>query len=287
MNMGTFSNKLILITGGSSGIGLALAKKFFRAGANVYILARRQEQLNNAAKIIKDNRVNDHQTLGIIVADVSNFDQIQSEINNLCNHSGAPDYLINSAGVVHPGEAEKLEIEKYHWMMNINLFGTINTVKAIIPFMIQRSAGHIINISSMAGFLGVYGYSAYSASKFAVRGFTDVLRSELKQYHIYVSLVYPPDTQTPQLEYEEKFKPAITKELTATSGLMQPDQVADSIIKGIRKKQYIITPGLEATLFYAIQSITGNLVYKVMDMLVAQAKRKIANQQKIENNQHK
>ncbi|NPV76005.1 MAG: SDR family oxidoreductase [Anaerolineae bacterium] len=284
--MDTFSGKLILITGGSSGIGLALAKKFVRAGANVHILAREQEKLRSALDILEANRVANQQNLGMIAADVSKFDQIQTEINNLCNRTGIPDYLINSAGVVHPGEFQNLEIEKFHWMMNINFFGTVNAVKAIIPFMIQRSAGHIINISSMAGFLGVYGYSAYSASKFAVRGFTDVIRSELKRYHIRVSLVFPPDTQTPQLEYEQKYKPEITKELTATSGLMQPDQVAESIIKGIRKKQYIITPGLEATLFYTIQSISGNLVYKVMDVLVAQAQRKISNQHTTDTGQH-
>lgn len=283
--MDTFSDKLILITGGSSGIGLALAKKFVRAGANVHILARGHEQLRSALDVLEADRINGQQNLGMIAADVSKLDQVQSEINNLCNHTGIPDYLINSAGVVHPGEFEKLEVEKFHWMMNINFFGTVNTVKAIVPFMIQRSTGHIINISSMAGFLGVYGYSAYSASKFAVRGFTDVIRSELKRYHIRVSLVFPPDTQTPQLEYEKKYKPEITKELTATSGLMKPDQVAESIIKGIRKKQYIITPGLEATLFYTIQSISGNLVYKIMDILVAQAQRKTSNQQTTDNRQ--
>lgn len=273
--MSTFNNKTILITGGSSGIGLALARKFTCLGANVLILARRKDPLKHALDIIEADRLNEQQILEMISADVSDFNQINTEITNLAGQGIVPDILINSAGVVHPGEIENLDIEKFQWMMDINYFGTVNTVKSILPFMIERSAGKIVNICSMAGFLGIYGYTAYCGSKFAVRGFSDALRSELKRYHIQVSLVFPPDTNTPQLEYDNKFKPQITKELTSSAGLIEPQIVADAIIKGIEHNKYIITPGFESTLFYTLQSVTGGLVYKIMDYLVKKAQNNI------------
>lgn len=272
--MDFFSNCLTLITGGSSGIGLALAKKFARLGSNVWILARRSDLLSSSLKIIESERISSQQSFGMIAADVSNSNQIISELNAFCNNVGTPDYLINSAGIVYPGEFINLNLDSLHSMMEINYFGTVNCIKAIIPFMISKSNGHIVNISSMAGFLGLYGYSGYSASKFAIRGFSDVLRSELKTHNIRVSVVFPPDTETPQLEFDNLHKPAITKELTSTGGLMQADDVAASIICGIQKKRYIITPGFEATFAYTLQSLTGNLVYNVMDLLVTQAQRK-------------
>ena len=129
------------------------------------------------------------------------------------------DVLINSAGVVHPGEFTNLDLEKFHWMMNTNFFGTVNTIKLFLPLM--QSGAHIVNISSMAGILGVYGYTAYGASKFAVRGFSDALRSELKMQGIHLSIVFPPDTDTPQLSYENQFKPEITKEIGGTAGSLK------------------------------------------------------------------
>ena len=108
----------------------------------------------------------------------------------------------------------------------------------------------MVNISSIAGFLGVYGYWAYGASKFAVTGFSDVLRAELKPLGVDVSLVFPPDTRTEQLAYETRFKPAVTKALSGGSGVMEPERVADAILRGVTRKRYIITPGSEGRFFY-------------------------------------
>ena len=96
----------------------------------------------------------------------------------------------------------------------------------------------------MAGFIGTYGYSGYGASKYAVRGFSDVLRAELKPRGVRVSVVYPPDTLTPQLEFEKDLKPAITKELADTAGVMTAEKVASIILRDMQRGRYTILPGI-------------------------------------------
>ena len=103
--------------------------------------------------------------------------------------------------------------------MATNYFGTLHVIKAVTPGMIDRGSGHIVNICSLGGFLGVFGYSAYCASKYAVRGLSDVLRAELRPYGIHFSVVYPPDTDTPQLAYENPFKPPETRALGSGKAL--------------------------------------------------------------------
>jgi len=127
----------------------------------------------------------------------------------------------------------------------------------------------------MAGVIGVYGYSAYGASKYAVRGFSDVLRSELKPKNIQVSIVFPPDTDTPQLEYESEFKPEITKKIAGSAKVMSAQKVALEILEGIMKKQYIIIPGFESKLIFHLSNFLGPLVYPIMDLIIFQAKKEI------------
>lgn len=265
-----FRNKNILITGGSSGIGLALAKQFTELGASVWILGSNREKLENAIKVI------DPTSSRIFQADVRKMDEIQRVFDFLNSSKTKLDILINSAGVVQPGEFESQEIDLFHWMMDINFFGTINSIKTFLPLMDKGST--IVNISSMAAILGIYGYTAYSASKYAVRGFSDALRSEMKIEGINLSIVFPPDTQTPQLDYDNKFKPAITKELTSTAGAMTAENVAKSIIRGIKSKKYMIIPNLESKFIFWATNFLGSLTYPVVDILINSAIKKIKNQ---------
>ncbi len=284
--MKSFQGKLALITGGSSGIGQALAVQLARQGASVWIVARHEDQLQRALEKIQAARVTPSQSFGYLSADVSDQDGIARELEKLMREVGAPDLLINSAGVTHPGQVEELPLDIFRWNMEVNYFGTVYATKAVLPSMIERGSGHIVNISSVAGVVGIYGYTAYGASKYAVRGFSDVLRAELKPLGIRVSIVFPADVETPQLEYENQFKPAVTKELSGNGGLMTPEAVAQSILKGVRSERYIITPGLQSTLFYYLVHLTGNLVYSVMDLLIAQAMRKNGSAKHDPGHQH-
>jgi 3-dehydrosphinganine reductase len=176
--------------------------------------------------------------------------------------------------VAHPGYVQDLDLDIFTWMMEVNYFGTVYVTKELIPAMLRRGSGFIVNISSVAGFIGTFGYTAYGASKFAVRGFSDALRAEMKLHNIGVALVFPPDTQTAQLEYENKIKPAETKALAGNTSVMTAEDVATEIIRGIERGKYIILPGLESKLIYRLNSIVGGGLRYYMDQVVAKASKR-------------
>ncbi|MCL4529302.1 MAG: SDR family oxidoreductase [Chloroflexi bacterium] len=271
MSQESFNGRLALITGGSSGIGLALAKALVQEGARVWLVARRKNVLE---EVFHSSPFSSNHSAGIFSADVSDFRQAQAAVDDVISKAGVPDLLINSAGVTHPGYVQEIPLEIFRQLMDINYFGTVHMVKALLPRMIERGSGHIVNISSAAGFLGVFGYSAYGATKYAVRGFSDVLRAEVKPLGIRVSIVFPPDTDTPQLAYENQFKPFETREISGTAGVLSADQVAKTILNGVRRGKYVITPGTETSVLYRLSGLLGNAVYPIMDGMVAQARRK-------------
>jgi 3-dehydrosphinganine reductase len=272
--MDFYRNKLVLITGGSSGIGFALARQVLLNEGNVAILARRADVLASAAKELDNSKRQPDQKIFTLQADVSIKTEVENTISTFINNNGLPDIVFNSAGVAHPGRFEELGDDIFHWMMNVNYFGTVNVLKVLVPLMQQRKSGVIVNISSIAGFIGVYGYTAYGASKFAVSGLSDALRSELKPDGIQVSIVFPPDTDTPQLTYESQFKPAVTKEIAGSAKLLDPDVVAAETLKAVAKKQYIVLPGSEGKMMYWLHHFVGRLLYPIMDMMVDSALKK-------------
>lgn len=273
--MDFYTGKSALITGGSSGIGLALAKLLVTKNCHVAILSRQAELLKDAEHQLRSISQNDSQQITIIQADVTKRHELDQALNDYAQKMGLPDIVINCAGVAHPGTFTALKPEIFDWMMNVNYFGTVNVLKNLVPGMKERRSGVIVNISSIAGFLGIYGYTAYSASKFAVSGFSDALRSELNPYGIQVSIVYPPDTQTPQLDYEKKYKPFITQELTTSTNLMSADAVAVEILSKVAKKRFIILPGSEGKLLYFLKNFLGKTVYPVLDLVIKNSIRKI------------
>lgn len=272
--MQSFNNKLVLITGGSSGIGLALAKMLSAKGANVWIIARDQSKLEDALMQINKISKQSDRNHGFLSIDITDERATTKCISQWIEYHGTPDLLINSAGVAHPGYFEQLPIDIFQWTMQVNYFGMVHVIKAVIPYMIKQKSGYIVNLSSEAGFIGVFGYTAYSASKFAVRGFSDALRSELKPLGIDMSIVFPPDTDTPQLEYEKKYKPFETKMIAGSSKMMSPEKVASIILKGIKYRQYIIIPGSEGKLFFWLTSFLNKGTYPIMDMMVKSAQKK-------------
>jgi 3-dehydrosphinganine reductase len=267
-----YQNKTALITGGSSGIGLALASRLLEFGASVTLLARNQQKLVNAKSSLLS--VNENFVVNTITADVTEVDSLHKSLSVYQAQHGTPDILINSAGVARPGYVEELPLEVYRWTMDIDYHGTVNMVKLFLPGMLERGSGHIINISSMAGIVGVFGYTAYSGAKFAVKGFSDVLRSELKPRGIKVSVVFPPDTNTPQLAWEDQFKPEETRIISGTSKPISADEVANWALKQAAKGKYAIVPGTEAKLLYLLATRLGDWVYPILDLMVKDAIRK-------------
>ncbi len=272
-----FNGKLALITGGSSGIGLELARMLGASGANLCLVARDPARLEKARNEILSG-VDQPVRVDLLPVDVSREEQTVTALQDYARRAGTPDILVNNAGVSMPGEFIHQTPAVFRQMMDVNFFGAVHVSHAIVPFMVERKSGIIVNVSSIAGFLGTYGYAAYGASKFALRGFSDVLRAELKPLGIQVSVVFPPDTDTPQLAGEMPYKPEITQELSKTASLMSPQNVAKSILKGVQRGDYIITPGFEASLFFWLSGILGRLTYPLMDLIIKDARKKVEKQ---------
>jgi 3-dehydrosphinganine reductase len=192
------AGKHVVITGGSSGIGKALAILCVKQKALVTIIARNQNKLDEAVEEITGKVPNCK--VQAKSADVTNFDNLSQAINEASRHFSRPvDVLVCSAGATNPLRFEDLSVSDFENVMNVNFLGIVNSVKVVLPGMKQRKFGRIVFISSQVGQLGMFGYTAYSASKFAVRGFAESLYPEVKPHGIFISISYPPDTDTPMV----------------------------------------------------------------------------------------
>ena len=263
------TSKHAIITGGSSGIGLAIAKSLASSGWKITLIARNANRLNQAISSL--NIPEDH-TLQF-TADVTDQDSLTQSINQSIETFGVPDLLITSAGIAHPGHFQELSPDVFKQAMEINYFGTLYAVQAASPSMRKAKRGQVVMISSGAALVGVYGYSAYCPSKFAVRGLAEVLRGEFKPDGVNVSIVYPPDTETPQLEQENKTKPAETFAISGNAETWKADDVAKVILKGIQKNHFSITPGLEMSALARIGSLINPLLQRYFDHLVIKTRK--------------
>jgi 3-dehydrosphinganine reductase len=269
----TFQNQVILITGGSSGIGLATARAFARGGAHVWLLARNTALLSQALEEVKASCKGPDQNCGFVTADVADPEQVARAVGEVTSRVGLPDIVVNSAGVTHPGYFEQLDLSIFHEMMDVNYFGALHVIRAVVPGMIARRSGYLVNVSSGVALLPTFGYTAYAASKCALRGLSDVLRIELKRYNIRVSVVYPPDTDTPQLASEAQYKPPETHDVYG-GVVVSADYVAKATLDGIRHNHYSITPGLAMTAAGRMSSLLGDWQFAVIDPVIGRALRK-------------
>jgi NADP-dependent 3-hydroxy acid dehydrogenase YdfG len=188
-----FANRVAIVTGASGGIGAAVGAAFAQAGAAVALLGRREEPLSRLA-----DEIERHGGIAVPVrCDVADAAQANAAVNEVRAMFGPVDILINAAGVTIPAKVEDARLEDLREMMNINYFGVVHMVQAVLPHMKAQNFGHIVNIGSIAGRRGEYTLAGYCASKFALAGFTEALRLELFGTEINVSLINssPVDTQ--------------------------------------------------------------------------------------------
>jgi 3-dehydrosphinganine reductase len=273
-----FRNQHTIITGGSSGIGRAIARLLARRGAHVSIIARRQELLDETLVELEARREGPAQRFRAHSADVSQWEQAREAITTLTADGYPPDFLINAAGFAHLGYFEELPLEIFHDTMDTDFFGTVHPIKAALPAMMERRSGHIVNFSSVAGFVGYFGCTAYSPAKFAVRSFSDVLHQEMKPHGIHVSVVFPPNTDTPGLHHENKYKPPETHRIEGLAKTLTADQMARAVVRGIERRQMYILPNLETRFYFLLTNspyalLTELLRWFFFDRIIAQALR--------------
>ena len=248
--MASFSNKLAFITGGSSGIGLETAKLLASQGCSLVLIARGKPLLDKACEAIEARMDKTSQSVNAISIDVADNNDVRQKISAAVERFGIPDILINSAGIGSGDYFENISYDRFDRSMKINVYGTRNTISAILPFMKQKGGGHIVNISSMAGLIGMFGYSLYSATKYALVGFSECLRSELKLFNIKVTLICPPEVKTPFIEEELKTLPPEGRAVKAFAGLLKPQTVAGAIVRGIKRNKFLVVPGIAAKFLY-------------------------------------
>lgn len=264
MKTDTYTSKKVFIIGGSTGIGLAIAKIFVMKGADIALFARRENLLNTAARTCETLKIFDDQIICQAMLDVSDPALTNKVLSYSMSHFGSPDILVNAAGRAIPRTFDAVSYQQFDETMKINLYGIRNTIASVLSAM-KRNGGLIVNISSLAGLAAVYGYSDYCAAKFAVIGFSEVLRSELRPYGITVKVLCPSDTDTPGFKTENSTKPKETIEISKTANLMTADEVAVEFFKGIQRKQFLIVPGVEGKALYLIRRLFPEVIEKYID----------------------
>lgn len=251
-----------VISGGSSGIGLALAQRLAGTGWSVSILARDPERLAAAHAVIAAARDGTDRRVFTVAADVADAGAVEGALQAAVGAFGPPSLLIASAGIVVPGRFDTLPLSAFRRTMEVNFFGTLHLVQAALPAMRAHGGGRIVLIASGAALLGLYGYTAYAPSKFAVRGLAEALRSELAPDGIGISIAYPADTDTPMLAAELPRRPAATSRIAAGARVRSADEVAAAILRGIRRNRFVITPGWEMSALAALHSLVGPLLHR-------------------------
>eukprot|EP00903_Cladosiphon_okamuranus_P009315 g8887.t1 len=245
----TMQGKHCLVTGGSSGIGKEVAKQLVREGAHVTIVARRQGVLDAAMLEVEACRVLPGQMMQTISVDVGDAAAVEKAMVEAVARQGAVHVLANCAGFAIAKEFDEMEMADFERLLRVNTLGSAYVTRALLPGMKAAGGGRVLFTSSMAGQSGSYGYTAYSASKFALVGMAQSLQMEVKAYGIGVAVAYPPDTDTPGFQTENVGKPEVTRLIGEDAGgVFSPTQVAATIVKGLKAGDFCITFGAEGFL---------------------------------------
>jgi short-subunit dehydrogenase len=256
--------KLALLTGGSSGIGLALAVELVKAGTSVILVARRPDVLAGA-KAELDSIAAGGAQVRTLSLDTSDAEAVRRDIPAILAETGAPDLLYNGAGITGPDHFTNITYETFQGIIDINVGGVWHMLSAVIPLMKASGGGTVVNVSSVAGLVGFYGYSAYAASKFAVVGLSQSLRNELKPDGIDVRVLCPPDTDTPQLAQEDLTKPDESRKISGKAPVMKPRTVARVLLKGLGRRSFLILPGFMSKVTWLLYRLFPSLVHLVID----------------------
>jgi len=239
--MSFFQNKVVWITGASSGIGEALAYAFAKEKTKLILSARRANEL----KRVKKNTGLPDSDVFLLPLDVSEYSQTELHAQKAIAHFGSIDILINNAGISHWTKAKDLSLDVIKRIMDVNFMGNIALTQAVLPAMREKRKGHIVVVSSVLGKIITPKQAAYSASKFALHGFYDTLRAETQAEGIKVLIVCPGFVKTNVAKNSlNRDGVAINKESNAIANGLDPLYVANTILNAIRKnKEEIVIAG--------------------------------------------
>jgi 3-dehydrosphinganine reductase len=206
-------------------------------------------------------------------ADVADPAQAEAAVAACAGELGGLDLVVNNAGAALARRFADTPLAEFRRLLDVNFLGAVYVTRAALPYL-RESRGRIANVSSLAGALALYGYSAYAPSKFALTAFSEVLRQELRPEGIQVSVLLPPDTDTPQLAAESEGKPAETRAIAGSVPVLRAEAVAESLLAGIARGRVWIVPGWRArATLWAARHLPG-VARRVIDRDVARVGRR-------------
>ena len=259
-----FKNKTVLITGASSGIGRESAIEFAKLGANVILVARRQDKLGEIADELKRFNV----TTLVYSCDVSKKDQVKQMSETILEKFDSVDVLVNNAGFAIYGSVSDLSIDEIESQMETNYLGMVYCIKNFLPSMLTKKSGHIVNVASVAASFGLPGIASYCASKFAMLGFSEGLKHELKNTGVGITVVSPIMVRTnffdhPSFEQMPRFSPTSLSSKTVAKAILRAansprlEIIVPSVVRG--------AVWMKNTFPYFINPVIGKSFKKQLD----------------------
>lgn len=262
-----WADRHTVVTGGTSGIGLEVTHQIRAVGGRVTALGL----ADAAAAALREQQ---DESLRVVTADVTDRAALDLGLEEARAQHGPVGALVTCAGVGIPGYFFELPDREFRRHMDVNYFGTLNAVRAVLPDLLARGGSSITCISSAAGFVGVFGYGAYSPSKFAVAGLCQVLRQELKPQGVSVTAVFPPDVDTPMLAHETPLKPPELRALSSGNNALSPASVARAMLSGTAAGRASVVPGASTRGLRLLAGATPRLTAALMDRIIAGASLK-------------
>jgi short-subunit dehydrogenase len=236
------ANKTVLVTGASGGFGRHMVRQFGAAGARLVLTDLSEDALRSVSDDAGDALVTE------VVADLSTEDGCEAVVAACARGHILPDILVNNAGIAVAGRLDHVPRDAWERLIQLNLLAPVRLCNLFLPGMIERGSGHILNISSLAGWTGARGLSTYCASKYGLRGFGEALSADLQGTGVHVTNVYPSFSQTPILEspqYGYERKRRVPQHL-----LSNPSDVVERAIAGLRRNKLHVFPDKYARLAY-------------------------------------
>jgi NAD(P)-dependent dehydrogenase (short-subunit alcohol dehydrogenase family) len=259
LTIDTFTGKRCFLTGAASGIGRATALKLAAEGAELYLTDRDAEGLE---KTVVDARALGAQVPEHRALDIADYDEVAAFAADIHVRHPSMDVVMNIAGVSAWGTVDQLTHQQWKSMISINLMGPIHVIETLVPPMVAAGrGGHLVNVSSAAGLVALPWHAAYSASKYGLRGLSEVLRFDLARHKIGVSVVVPGAVNTPLVHTVEiagvdRDNPRVNRWMNRFVGhAVSPQTVADKILAGVRKNRFLIYTSNDIRALYAFKRV--------------------------------
>src|SRR5271169_5965092 len=254
-----FAAKRCFVTGAASGIGRATALRLAAQGAELYLTDRDSQGL---AQTVSDARALGAQVPEHRALDIADYHEVAAFADEIHAKHPSMDVVMNIAGVSAWGTVDRLSHEQWDKMISINLMGPIHVIENFVPPMVAaRRGGHLVNVSSAAGLIGLPWHAAYSASKFGLRGLSEVLSFDLARHRIGVSVVVPGAVRTPLVNTVEiagvdRDDPQVSRWVERFTGhAVTPEKVADKIFSGVRKNRFLIYTSSDIRALYLFKRV--------------------------------